>query len=255
MKIISWNVNGLRSVHRKGFVPWLLKTNPDILCLQEIKAQKNQLSPELIRPQGYQAFFHSAAKKGYSGTSIFTKEKPISVKKKIGLKPFDQEGRFLQLNFPSFTLINLYLPHGQRDKGKLPYKLKTYHHLFAYFKKLKKQKSQSLILAGDFNIAHQEIDLARPIQNKNNIMFTPQERKQIDHLFNLKLIDTFRHLHPRKQAFSWWPYTHHARERNIGWRLDYVFVSEKTVPKISQAFILKKVTMSDHCPVGIKIIN
>jgi len=173
MKIISWNVNGIRAVYRKNFFKWMRKTNPDILCLQEIKAQKEQIPEELVKPKGYYAYFNFAERKGYSGVAIYTRRKPLKIEYKLGLKRFDQEGRILKLKYPDFTLINVYLPHGGRQKENLGYKLEVYNYLFRY---LKNVRSKNIILIGDFNIAHQDIDLARPRQNRNNIMFTPEER-------------------------------------------------------------------------------
>ncbi len=250
MKIISFNVNGLRAAHRYGFYDWLAKEKPDILCLQEIKLQKEQLPKELLNPLNYHTYLSTALKKGYSGTLIYTKEKPKKVSHSLGFKEFDQQGRVLRLDFKSFTLLNLYLPHGSRDKNKLPFKLKSYQRLFKTLKKLKTKKT---ILAGDFNIAHQEIDLARPKGNKNNIMFTPQEREQINKLLDLGFIDSFRALHQKGGNYSWWPYFRNARKRNIGWRIDYLFLSQNLKPKLKKAFILPKVKMSDHCPVGVEI--
>ena len=167
MRILSWNVNGLRAVRKKGFLGWLEKTNADIVCLQETKIQENQLPFDLLYPAEYHSFFNSAQKKGYSGTAVYSQPKPLEIKKKLGLTRFDQEGRFLQLTYPQFTLINLYLPHGGRNQENLTYKLRVYNRLFSYLKKI---KDKNLILVGDFNIAHQEIDLARPRENKNNII-------------------------------------------------------------------------------------
>ena len=251
MKILSWNVNGLRSVAKKGFLDWLNKTNPDILCLQEIKSTLSDLTSDLIKPQGYFSFFNPALKKGYSGVLIYSKKKPKEIKTKMGFKQFDEEGRFLELKYTDFSLINLYLPHGGRQKEKLPYKLEVYRYLLEYLKKRKKEK---LILVGDFNIAHQEIDLARPKQNKNNIMFTAEERKQIDKLLGLGFLDSFRLFNQEGGHYSWWPYFANARQRNLGWRLDYAFINNALKKKIKNAFILNQVQGSDHCPIGLEII-
>ncbi|OGM09546.1 exodeoxyribonuclease III [Candidatus Woesebacteria bacterium RBG_13_34_9] len=258
MKIISWNVNGLRSVIRKGFFSWLEKENPEILCLQEIKIGERELTFDLLYPKGYHAYFNSAKKKGYSGTAVFTKEEPILVNRRLGFSKFDEEGRYLELKYPQFALINLYIPHGGRDKSKLDYKLKVYELLI---KKLSNssaslgtsQKTNPLILCGDFNVAHEEIDLARPKDNFNNIMFTQDERKCVDKLIFLGLIDSFRELHKEGENYSWWPYRLDARERNLGWRIDYCFVSKYLQSKLKKAFILKDLKSSDHCPVGIDL--
>ena len=250
MKIVSWNVNGLRAIYKKGFWEWFEEINPDIVCLQETKIQDEQLSFDLVKLKNYSSFFNSASKKGYSGVGVFSKKKPLAIKRKLGLKRFDDEGRFLELKYPDFTLINLYLPHGGRQKENLAYKLKVYQSLFKYLQKMNKQK---LILIGDFNIAHQEIDLARPKQNKNNIMFTPKEREQIDKLIKLGFTDSFRKFHNDGGHYTWWPYLAKARERNLGWRIDYAFVSKKLVPNLKKSFILSQVQGSDHCPIGIEI--
>jgi len=249
LKIISWNVNGLRANYKKGFINFLKKEKPDVLCLQEIKADIEQIPEEILSLKDYKILINPAFKKGYSGTMIFSKKESLGYSFKSGFKEFDLEGRFIRIDFKEFILINLYMPHGPRDKSKLPYKIKAYKKLFSYFKKIKNKK---IILTGDFNIAHQEIDLARPNQNKNNIMFTKEERLMIDKLLSLGFVDSYRFFNPNLQEFSWWPYFANARERNIGWRIDYFFISKKIVNKIKKSFILNKTTGSDHCPVGIK---
>ncbi len=250
MRIVSWNVNGLRAVYRKGFLDWLKKSKGDIICLQEIKAQEEQLPPDLINPLGYFSYFNPAVKKGYSGTAVLSKEKPLKIDKKLGSKKFDQEGRILELKYPKFSLINLYLPHGGRSKENLDYKLEAYKVVLNYFRKIKDKK---VIAIGDFNVAHQEIDLARPKNNKNNIMFTDEERKKIDNVIKLGFVDSFRKFNQEGGNYTWWPYFANARKRNLGWRIDYVFVSKALVLKLKNAFIMSKVMGSDHCPIGIDI--
>ncbi|TSA56389.1 exodeoxyribonuclease III [bacterium] len=250
MKIISWNVNGIRAVYRKDFLKWMRKINPDILCLQEIKAQKEQIPEELVKPKGYHAYFNFAERKGYSGVVIYTKKRPLKIEYKLGLKRFDQEGRILKLRYPDFTLINLYFPHGAHDKRNLAYKLKVYNYFINYLKKI---QDKNIILTGDFNIAHEEIDLARPKDNKDNIMFTLKERRQIDRIIKLGFIDTFRKFNKKEGNYTWWPYRFNAKEKNLGWRLDYVFVSKTIISKVKKGFILNKVIFSDHCPIGIEI--
>lgn len=249
MKILSWNVNGLRAVVKKGFFEWLKKSGADVVCLQETKIGENELTWDLLYPSGYHSYFNCASKKGYSGVMVFSKEKPLAVDKKIGFERFDNEGRFLQLEFPQFTLINLYMPHGDRSKKNLDYKLQVYNYLLRHPRLLRGE----VVLAGDFNIAYQEIDLARPRQNKNNIMFTHEEKKQIDRLIKLGFVDTFRQFHPESGHYTWWPYLASARERNLGWRIDYVFVSKNLLSGLQDAFIFPEVPGSDHCPVGIKV--
>lgn len=249
MKIISWNVNGIRATHRKN-PKWFKKINADIVCLQEIKAQLAQIPNGLIRPKNYYSYFNFAQKKGYSGVAIYTKKKPLTVEDKLGLKRFDTEGRILKLGFPGFVLINIYLPHGGRQKENLKYKLEVYRRLLNHLRKIKNQK---IILIGDFNIAHKEIDLARPKGNKNNIMFTSEERKQIGKLIDLGFTDTFRKFRKNGGNYTWWPHAFNARQRNLGWRIDYCFVSKSLISRIRSGFILKKITGSDHCPTGLEI--
>jgi exodeoxyribonuclease-3 len=252
MKIISWNVNGLRAVGKKGFWEWLEKSGADVVCLQETKIGENQLSFDLLYLKNYFAYFNCAKRLGYSGTAVFSKKKPLRIETKIGLERFDNEGRSLRLDFAEFSLLNLYLPHGGRQKENLGYKFEVYEYLIGYLKDFLKQQKK-LILAGDFNIAHKEIDLARPKENQNNIMFTPEERNQVDRLLALGFIDTFRQFHKEGGHYSWWPYSFEARKRNLGWRIDYVFVSQFLTSKLKNAFILSGVTGSDHCPVGVEI--
>lgn len=250
MKIISWNVNGLRAVYKKNFLDWLKNTKAEIVCLQETKISPEQIHWDLANPSDYFSYFNSATKPGYAGVAVYTKKKPLRVETKIGLKRFDEEGRILRLDYPEFILINLYLPHGGRQKENLDYKLKVYDHLLDYLEKIKNKK---VILLGDFNIAHQEIDLARPRQNQNNIMFTPKERKQINRLIAFGFTDTFRKFHQEGGHYTWWPYFAKARERNLGWRIDYAFVSKSLVGQVKDAFILSQVAGSDHCPIGLEI--
>jgi len=244
--ILSWNVNGLRAIHKKNFSKQVVKENPDIICLQEIRLQKNQIPEGLF--SNYFAYFNFAVKKGYGGLAVYTKEKPLNVKYKLGFKRFDNEGRIITLHYKKFILINIYLPHGNRTKEHLPYKLKCYDHLEKYLKKIKNKR---VILVGDFNIAHEEIDLKRPKQNIKNIMFTPEERYRLSRLINLGFIDTFRHLNPKILKYTWWPWLANARQRNIGWRIDYGFISKKMLLSLKEAIILDKLIGSDHCPIKL----
>lgn len=250
MKIISWNVNGLRAVYKRDFLKCLKETKANIICLQEIKIQLEKLPSDLLTPPNYYSCFNFAARKGYSGVAVYVKEKPLMVESIFGKERFDQEGRLLKLDYSDFSLINLYLPHGGRQKENLDYKLAVYNHLIQYLEKIKNEK---LILIGDFNVAHKEIDLSRPKENQNNIMFTPKEREQIDRIIHLGFTDTFRKFHKEGGHYTWWPYFASARARNLGWRIDYTFCSKTLMPRLKNAFILNEVLGSDHCPIGIEI--
>lgn len=251
MRILSWNVNGIRAAQRKGFSDWLKKDSPDILCVQETKANPRQVTPELRHPYSYKSFWSSAEKKGYSGVAIYVKEKPLNVEYGLGISKFDKEGRMLSVEYPKFILLNLYLPHGARDQSKVPHKLEMYNGLLKYINKLKSRKP--IILAGDFNVAHKEVDLARPKNNMKNTMFLPEERKQIDKIMDHGYIDTFRHFNKEPGNYTWWPYFANARKRNLGWRIDYIFVPKSFISKVKDAFILPEVMGSDHCPTGITL--
>lgn len=250
MKIISWNVNGVRACHKKGqFLSMVEAEDPDIVCLQELKAQEVDLPEELLNIPGYHSYFNTATKRGYAGVAVYSKEKPISVGKTNGLDRFDGEGRILKLKFKDFTLLALYIPHGGRQKENLEYKILCYKKLFEYIKKSK----EKIILAGDFNIAHTEIDLERPKNNKNNIMFTPEERATIDKLLDIGFIDSFRQFHQDGGHYTWWPWLANARARNLGWRIDYIFVANELSDKLKSADTLDKVYGSDHCPISIEL--
>ena len=247
MKIISWNANKLKSIFEKGFFDFLEKENPEIVCLQKIKTQA--LSEMKIKD--YFAYFNRAKRRGMVGTAVLTKKKPLNVEKKIGFKRFDSEGRFLRVDFKDFLLINVYLPHGGREKENMGYKLKAFKELRKYLKKISNQK---VILAGNFNVAHKEIDLARPKENKESAMFTLPEREQIEKIIKLGLVDSFRQFNKKGGNFTWWPPSFDTRKRNLGWRIDYIFVSKTLLPRLKDAFILKEILGSDHCPIGIEII-
>jgi exodeoxyribonuclease-3 len=250
MKIISQNVNGLKSVLKRNFLNWIKNSRAGIICLQEIKMQLDEMKAALLKPKKFLFYFNCGKRKGMWGVGVLTKEKPIEIKQKIGIERFDEEGRFLELKYPHFTLINFYAPHGGRKKENLDYKLKVYEKFLDY---LKERKSEHLIIAGDFNIAHKEIDLARSKENENNAMFTPKEREQIDKIIKLGFIDAFRYFHKEGGNYTWWPYSSNARERNLGWRIDYIFISKSLTSKLKNAFILKEVEGSDHCPIGIEV--
>ena len=250
MKIISCNVNGIRSAYKKGLIDFVKKEDPDIFCLQEIKAKKEDLNDELLNISGYSLFINSADKKGHSGVAIYTKVKPNFINKKLDLERFDSEGRLLELEFFDFTIFNLYIPHGGRQKENLDYKLQVYQKLINRIKNL---TTKNIILIGDFNIAHTEIDLARPKQNKNNIMFTLEERSQINKLIDLGFVDSFRCKNKETDNYTWWPYAFNARVRNMGWRIDYIFTSNGLLEKINKTNIYSEIIMSDHCPIGLNL--
>ncbi len=235
-------------MYKKGFLKWLAKTNADIICLQETKAEEDQLPFDLTTLTGYHTYFNSAKKKGYSGVAVYSRRAPLEVKRELGWERFDAEGRLLQLKYRDFILLNLYLPHGGRGKENLDYKLNVYEGVFDY---LNDFKEKNVVLAGDFNIAHKEVDLARPQQNKDNIMFTAAERKKIDELIGLGFVDSFRQFNQEGGNYTWWPYGNNARQRNIGWRIDYIFTSKSLAPKLKSATIQPEVLLSDHCPVEV----
>lgn len=250
MKIISWNVNGIRANYKKGFVDFIKREKPDIFCCQEIKAEIDQIPEEILSLKDYSFFINSAKKKGYSGTMVMTKIKPINKNFSIKYKKFDEEGRMVSIEYRNFVFLNFYIPQGGRKKENLDYKLESYGKIFQYLKKI---KNKNIILAGDFNIAHTEEDLARPKENKNNIMFTKEERETLDKLLGMGFVDIFRKFNKGSGYYSWWPYFANARERDLGWRIDYFFVSKSMVKKIDKSYILKKVQGSDHAPVVLEI--
>ncbi len=252
MKIISWNVNGIRAADRKGLFEWIKKEAPDILCLQEIKAQPEQVSPHLRNMPGYNIFLNSAERKGYSGVATFTKEKPTDVKKGFGIEKFDNEGRTLITEFPSFTLFNIYFPNGKKNQERLDYKLDFYDTFLGYADNLM-AIGKNIVVCGDFNTAHKEIDLARPKENEKFSGFLPIERAWIDTFTDHEYVDTFRHFNKEPEQYTWWDLKSRARERNIGWRIDYFFVNKAFIPNVKKAFIMQDVMGSDHCPIGIEI--
>ena len=252
-RILSWNVNGIRALAKKGFVDWVARELPDILCVQETKIVVEQLTPGLTDVAGYQSHWHGAqAKKGYSGVAVYTREDPVRVEKSLGVKRFDAEGRFLRLDFPDFTLMNVYFPNGKKNEERLQFKMDFYDTFLEYAEELRKVQPR-LIFVGDVNTAHEEIDLARPKENATVSGFLPIEREWIDKAITLGYVDTFRHFHPNEIEYSWWDLKSRARSRNVGWRIDYVFVTREMLPAVKSAFIRGDVMGSDHCPVGIEL--
>jgi exodeoxyribonuclease-3 len=247
MKLISWNVNGIRAVLKKGFTGFLKSEKPDIVCLQEVKANPEQVD---LSKTGYSYIYWSNPKrKGYAGLAVLSKVKPISETNKTGIKQIDEEGRVLLLEFQKFYLINVYFPHSGRVLERLPYKLKFNKAFQDYIKKTEKKKP--VIIASDFNVAHKEIDIARPKDNIHNAGFTAQERKWFDEFINSNHVDTFREFVKGPGHYTWWTWRNNARARNIGWRIDYFVVSKSIRNKLKDAFILEKVKGSDHAPVAL----
>jgi len=258
MKILSWNVNGIRAAEKHGFVKWMENENADIVCVQETKARPDQLSAEMReikdrKGKPYFAYWAYAKKAGYSGTAIYSKIEPVSVKN-FGIDEFDDEGRVLQAEFKDFTLITAYFPNSQApDSDRLDYKLKFCAAMLKHCKKFVKD-GKHFILTGDYNIAHTAIDLARPKQNEENAGYLPEERAWMDSFIKAGFVDTFRHFHPdEKGHYSWWSYMPGAREKNIGWRIDYFCVDSAFLPNVKSSIIRPEVMGSDHCPVELEL--
>ncbi|AJD30956.1 MULTISPECIES: exodeoxyribonuclease III [Clostridium] len=252
MRIYSWNVNGLRAVAKKNFLEWIGEENPDILCIQETKLQENQLEDNIKNIDGYYSYFSFAHKKGYSGVATYTKEEPISVKHGISIERFDSEGRILITEFKDFILLNIYFPNGQRDEERLQYKLDFYAALFNYCDELV-EAGKKLVICGDYNTAHNEIDLKNPKANEKASGFLRIERDWLDKIIERGYTDTFRNMNPDKIKYSWWSYRFKARERNAGWRIDYHFVSNNLLDRVENTEILNEVYGSDHCPVMLEL--
>ncbi|MEE4243653.1 MAG: exodeoxyribonuclease III [Desulfopila sp.] len=247
---ISWNVNGIRAAEKKGFISIVKELSPEILALQETKAQPDQLSAELKNINGYSSYWHSAVRKGYSGVAIYAKEKPISVIEGIGEDKFDCEGRVLTLEYSTFYFVNIYFPNSGPDLQRLPYKIDFNSALHSFVKNLAAQKN--VVICGDYNVAHKEIDLKNPQSNTQNAGFTAEERAWMDDFVNSGFIDTFRMFNPNEEQYTWWSYRFNARARNIGWRIDYFCVDERSRDLVIDAAILQDIMGSDHCPVLLK---
>lgn len=251
MKLLSWNVNGIRAVLKKGFADFVAAEQPDILCLQETKARPEQVELPL-ELGGYRAFWNSAVKPGYSGVAVFTREMPLEVAEGLGIEEHDQEGRVLTLEYDDFILVNVYTPNAQDGLRRLPYRMEWDRAFREHCANQARRKP--VVFCGDLNVAHQEIDLARPKANHMSPGFSDEERAGFTELLEAGFVDTFRHHYPdREEAYSWWSYRGGARERNVGWRIDYVGVSEGLIGRVAEARILPGVTGSDHCPVGITL--
>ncbi|KHD84349.1 exodeoxyribonuclease III [Heyndrickxia ginsengihumi] len=249
MKLVSWNVNGLRACVRKGFLDFFNEISADIFCVQETKLQEGQIELAL---DGYNQYWNYALKKGYSGTAVFTKKRPLSVRYGVGQHETEDEGRILTLEYEHFYLVNMYTPNSQRDLARLDFRLKWEDEISAYLQELDQIKP--VILCGDLNVAHQEIDLRNPKSNLKNSGFTPEERGKMSALLQSGFTDTFRYFYPDKEgAYTWWSYMNKVRERNIGWRIDYFIVSNRLQKNLVQAAIHSDVMGSDHCPVSLDI--
>jgi len=249
MKIVSWNVNGIRACVKKGFLDYFHEINADIFCIQESKLQEGQIELEL---EGYYQYWNYALKKGYSGTAIFTKKKPLSVKYGVGEKDTEQEGRIITLEFADFNLVNVYTPNSQRDLARLSYRLEWEEELRAYLLELNKEKP--VIYCGDLNVAHSEIDLRNPKSNDGNSGFTLEEREKMTTLLASGFVDSFRYIYPDAEgAYTWWSYMAKVRERNIGWRIDYFIISDRMKSLIKAAQIHSEIMGSDHCPIYLEM--
>ena len=251
MKILSYNVNGIRAALNKGFAEWLSSADPDVVCLQETKALEDQVNTDLFEQMGYQHFWHSAQKKGYSGVAILTKINPLSVQKGTGIEHMDFEGRVIRADYENVSVISLYLPSGT-NLDRLEHKFKFMDDFQGYIDALKKNHSR-LVICGDYNICHRAIDIHDPVRNKNVSGFLPEERQWIDTFMNNGFVDSFRHLNPEPHQYSWWSYRANARNNNKGWRIDYNMVSENLKKNIKSAYLLPDAKHSDHCPVGVEL--
>ncbi len=252
IRLLSWNVNGIRAAYKKGFLEWFRAESPDILCIQETKANPLQLEDDLAKPDGYNAYWNYPEKKGYAGVAVYAREQPRDVRYDLGDGPLDTEGRVITLTYPAFTLMNIYFPNGGQGNKRVPYKLEFYDRFLEYADNLVRA-GQNLIICGDVNTAHNEIDLARPKQNVKNTGFLPEERAWLDDFISHGYVDTFRHFHPDLEQYTYWDQKTAARERNVGWRIDYFFVNAGFLPAVSDAFIMPEVPGSDHCPIGISL--
>ena len=251
MKILSYNVNGIRAALNKGFAEWLSAAGPDVVCLQETKALEDQVNTVLFEQMGYQHYWHSAQKKGYSGVAILTKTNPLNVQKGTGIEHMDFEGRVIRADYENVSVISLYLPSGT-NLDRLEHKFKFMDDFQEYIDALKKNHPR-LVICGDYNICHRAIDIHDPVRNKNVSGFLPKERQWIDTFMNNGFVDSFRQLNPEPYQYSWWSYRANARNNNKGWRIDYNMVSENLKNNIKSAYLLPDAKHSDHCPVGVEL--
>lgn len=252
MEIYSWNVNGLRAAVRKNFLEFIEDEDPDILAIQETKLQEEQIPEEVKNLSQYHQYWNFAEKRGYSGVAVFTKQKPEKVEYTIGDADYDAEGRLLILYFSDFVLLNCYFPNGKMSEERLQYKLNYYDKMFNLMQKLRKA-GHNVVVCGDYNTAHKEIDLANPERNKDISGFLPIERKWLDKLVNNDWVDTFRQFNQQPGQYSWWTYRFGTRKRNAGWRIDYFFVNKDFMNRVKDAFIRQDIMGSDHCPIGVEL--
>ena len=252
MRLISWNVNGIRAVHKKGFLEWFESEQPDVLCLQETKAHESQLPAALKDVGGYRAWFSQPERKGYSGVGLYTRHEPRSISFGLDVERFDSEGRTIVADFDDFVLLGIYFPNGKRSAERLRYKMEFYDAFLGYVDKLRLE-GRNVVVCGDVNTAHKEIDLARPKENEKISGFLPEERAWMDIFLEHGYVDTFRQFNQEPGNYSWWDQMTRARDRNVGWRIDYFFTDTDFAPRLTDAFILPDVMGSDHCPVGIEI--
>ena len=251
-KLVSWNVNGVRAMAKKGLAEWVDGEQPDILCLQETKAQEDQLGTDITSLPGYESHWVSAEKKGYSGVGLYSRHEPISLTDTFGTGRFTSEGRTMIVEYPAFTLFNVYFPNGKKDKDRLKYKMDFYDAILDHWEALRRA-GRKLVICGDVNTAHKEIDLARPVDNAKISGFLPEERAWIDKIIDKGYVDVFRTFNQEPDMYSYWDMKTRARDRNVGWRIDYFFVSEELAPAVTNAWISTDVTGSDHCPIGIEV--
>ena len=253
MKIISYNINGIRAASKKGLVDWLKATDADVVCFQEIKANEDQIDQESFKSLGYECYWYSAKKKGYSGVAILTKIKPNHIEYGCGLEKYDDEGRILRIDFNEFSVISSYFPSGSSGEERQKFKFEFLNDLLFYFVELKKN-IPNLIIGGDYNICHKSIDIHDPIRNKNSSGFLPEEREWMTKFFDVGFIDSFRYFNKEADYYSWWSYRANARANNKGWRIDYLSVSKEMESKMKRAAILAEAKHSDHCPILLELI-
>jgi exodeoxyribonuclease-3 len=253
--LVSWNVNGIRAAQKAGFLKWFSKDSPDVVCVQETKAKVEQLEEEMLHPEGYHSYWHSAEKPGYSGVAIYSKKEPLEIRYGIGDPEIDREGRVLIADYAHFTLLNAYFPNSQREHTRLPYKLAFCKAMLTFLERTRKS-GKNIVLCGDFNIAHKPIDLANPKQNEKNAGYLPEERSWMEGFVGEKshgYIDVFRQFQPGPGHYTWWSYRPGVREKNIGWRLDYFVTNPEFKSALKSCAIFPQIKGSDHCPVRLEL--